>query len=404
MRWLIAEDSLESRAGHWFEYLRGFAQELPAIGDEITLLVSSRAEASVRTELNGMAVLPEGIFKQLSRPAPLGTRLARIPAFAIRTARSVRPYLDKDCAPDVVFVPTVTLYHLVAWSLLVKGRRWPSKTRLLLFFPGLPIRLDASQAQLDGSPTSRLFRFVLGRLAPEIRRGRVVLGVETQAMQRAAEALFGVPICYLPHPVAVPLLGRSDIAEPPITFGAYGPARYEKGGDVLVAAIDHLLAKQPSSSPTFGLQWIDDFSAPDGRRCQIPASVQSHPRVEVIRRIFAAGEYERYLARTAALVLPYRPSSYNLRVSRMAIEGLVRGLPMVVSRNTTLADQTAQFGAGLECNASDPDSLADTLCSAANQLPTLQAAASSRARLAQQHFSVQTFRSLLIEHGLRMAS
>ena len=51
MRWLIIEDSLEGRQGHWFEYLENFCRELPRLGDSVTLLVSRRAEPFILNRL-----------------------------------------------------------------------------------------------------------------------------------------------------------------------------------------------------------------------------------------------------------------------------------------------------------------------------------------------------------------
>ena len=38
MRWLIVEDALRDRKGHWFEYLGTFARELRMLGDDVTIL------------------------------------------------------------------------------------------------------------------------------------------------------------------------------------------------------------------------------------------------------------------------------------------------------------------------------------------------------------------------------
>jgi hypothetical protein len=44
MRWLIVEDALRDRKGHWFEYVETFARELRALGDQVTVLADHAAE------------------------------------------------------------------------------------------------------------------------------------------------------------------------------------------------------------------------------------------------------------------------------------------------------------------------------------------------------------------------
>jgi len=40
MRWLIVEDALRDRKGHWLEYVSTFVRELRALGDEVVVLIA----------------------------------------------------------------------------------------------------------------------------------------------------------------------------------------------------------------------------------------------------------------------------------------------------------------------------------------------------------------------------
>ena len=62
MRWLIAEDALRDRKGHWFEYLGTFARELRALGDDVTILADSAAEPFLVEQLQARPVLPASIW------------------------------------------------------------------------------------------------------------------------------------------------------------------------------------------------------------------------------------------------------------------------------------------------------------------------------------------------------
>jgi hypothetical protein len=78
MRWLIIEDSLESRQGHWFGYLEGFHRELPRLGDEVTLLVSRRAEPFIQKRLGPFPRQQTSVFFRMSDGLPLWWRYATI--------------------------------------------------------------------------------------------------------------------------------------------------------------------------------------------------------------------------------------------------------------------------------------------------------------------------------------
>jgi hypothetical protein len=38
MKWLIVEDALRDRKGHWLEYVSTFVRGLTALGDEVVVL------------------------------------------------------------------------------------------------------------------------------------------------------------------------------------------------------------------------------------------------------------------------------------------------------------------------------------------------------------------------------
>ncbi|RME67751.1 MAG: glycosyltransferase, partial [Verrucomicrobia bacterium] len=264
--------------------------------------------------------------------------------------------------------------------------------RVILFFPGAPIHIDADgRPQWDAAPTARLFRHLVRSLAREAKAGRVIFAAETHPMVRALSALSGVQFTYLPHPVALP----EDTAEsaPPadagdILLGSYGSARHEKGPDILFAAVEKHLAAHPDTRLRFALQVVGCFTDSWKR-------LAGHPRVDIIEDFFPPGEYPRQLARTHGLILPYRTSSYALRVSRVVIEAMVGGFPLIATDHTTLSDQAAQFGAGVFCENENVESLAAAIRQLEEHFQSLRTRAWDRRRAAREHFSVATFRQLL---------
>ncbi len=396
MRWLIVEDALRDRKGHWFEYISTFVQGLSALGDEVAVLADRHAEPFILESLQAKPVLPDSIWHRMSDGAGALTRYLRVPLHAWQTWRALRRFLRANDDWDLIFVPTVLIHHLLGWYLLIRHTLRGNSARILLFFPNLPIRLEPDGTPCwQTSPTTRLMRFLLKRLADEVQSGRVVLGVETREMQAAFARLTGLPVRYLPHPVT-PLPEASDsVTGGPIVMACYGPGRPEKGSDLLQEAIVRHLARFPASDVRFVFQWLQDFRNDRGELVVLNPGLPGHPAVEVIERYFAEGDYARQLRQTHVMLLPYRCSSYDLRVSRVVIEAMVNGIPVVATQGTTLGTQAREFGAVVECEDGSAESLTEGIELARKDYLKLRYAALVRRNRACEHFSVRHFRDLL---------
>ena len=402
MRWLIVEDALRDRKGHWFEYVGTFVQGLRALGDEVTVLVDHHAESFILESFQAKPVLPDSIWNRMSDGAGALTRYLRVPVHAWQTWRSLRQFLRGDNAWDIIFVPTVLVHHLLGWSWLIRHTLRGSSARILLFFPNLPIQLESDGTpRWQPSPTTKLMRFLLKGLVADLRAGRVILGVETREMQEAFARLTGLPVCYLPHPVT-PLPETSESsATGPTVMACYGSGRPEKGSDVLQEAIVRYLDRAPGDDVRFVFQWLQDFRNDRGDLVSLSPFLRGRPDLEVIERYFAEGEYAHQLRKTHVMLLPYRRSSYGLRVSRVIIEAMVNGIPAVATRGTTLNSQATEFGAMIECADGSAESLAAAIESARKDYPHLRAWALEQMPGARAHFSVRYFRELLQEAAIR---
>jgi glycosyltransferase involved in cell wall biosynthesis len=96
------------------------------------------------------------------------------------------------------------------------------------------------------------------------------------------------------------------------------------------------------------------------------------------------------------MLLPYRLSSYRLRGSRVLIEAMVNGTPVVVTRGTTMADQAERFGVAVLCDDDNVESLVAAIETAERNYESLVASAYERQAKARKHFSVDHFRRLLM--------
>lgn len=462
MNWLIVEDALKDRRGHWIEYASTFVRDLQALGDEVVVLCDSRAQGFVMEQTGAMPVLPESIWHRMGDGAGAMKRYLRVPGHAIATFFAIRKFfknfnhrghgehgvgVDKkhkladspvslnptsrclqaaSSPPDWIFVPTVLAHHLLGWWLLLKLKSVPHKSRVLLFFPNLPIRLDEErQAHWMGGPTTKLMAWLFVSLRKEVKSGRVVLGVETHAMRRALERLIGMPVVYLPHPVSAKPsqeesrgagLVSSDkqqavVADRPflaasastIVFGCYGAARWEKGSDIFLKAIRLLLERGNENVQgfRFAIQWVEDFQDNQGNTVSFDPWLQEHPQVEVIGRYFEGSEYERRLKQTDVMVLPYR-KPYQLRVSRVVIEAMLNGLPVIATRGTTLYEQAEEHGIVFGCDDGNAESLAGAMLAISQSFQITRAEAEKKATPAAESFSVGYFKELLAKNGQKL--
>jgi glycosyltransferase involved in cell wall biosynthesis len=392
MRWLIVEDALHDRKGHWFEYLNTFVQGLRALGDEVTVLAERAAEPFLVEQLKVQPVLPASIWHRMGDDAGTLRRYLRVPVHAWQTYCVLKKYFQRDNSYDVVFIPTVLVHHLLGWTWLIKMTLRRTSSRILLFFPNTPIQLDPK----DGAPawlptpTARLFCRLIRCLKNEVDEGRVILGVETEPMREALTRLTGVVFTYFPHPVEpLPLATEFCPNKDEIIMAAYGGARHEKGSDLIVTAVNEFCRRHPDSRVRFILQCV-------GGEAEQWEKLQGNPKIRLLANYFNDGEYARQLRATDVMLLPYRCLSYNLRVSRVAIESMINGIPVVVTRGTTLASQAENFGAAVLCEDGNVDSILAAIETVEINFESLVTESRERQVLTREHFSVGQFHKILI--------
>ena len=441
MNWVIVEDALRDRKGHWLEYVSTFVRGLTALGDEVVVLCDRKAQGFVMEQTGALPVLPESIWHRMGDGAGALNRYLRVPGHAVATFMAMRNFFKKfsqassdseeliaknipatspslratvpkapspatssPASPDWIFVPTVLVHHLLGWWMLLKLRSVPKKSRVLLFFPNAPVHLaDDGRAHMAPDLTGKLFRLIARQLSPEVRSGKVVLGAETHAMRSALTEATGLEFTYLPHPVEAaklrtkePRNESSKASVKPIVFGCYGAARWEKGSDVLQAAIRKVLEGNPKILANFVFQWIDDFNDEHGRGVVLDTWLLEHPQVEVIGRYFEGDEYDRRLAATDVMVLPYR-KPYELRVSRVVIEAMLNGMPVIAARGTTLFEQAEEYGIVVGCEEGNAEGLAESMLEVAQNFQILQTSAELKVHVAAENFSVACFRKIVMK-------
>ena len=401
MHLLICEEALHTLHGHWFAYVRVIAEGLRARGDTVTIAGHRRMDERIEQTLGARRVFAESAWEpgyKQGRGA-LG-RLWKTWRHNADLEREVERLLGSVPAVDVVFAPTVTLDHVMAWRAV--AARHPRIRFVLIFLNGLgvydPARRDVV---FPGGASAVLLRRAVQLFGPLVAAGRVALACETRDLADEFTALTGVPFTHVPSPVDTAIACRPAADRPPgeVVFGCLGYTRHEKGYDVLLEAMRRLRGTPAWSGMRFVIQWTDDIPLPDGTVCRAGDEWGSDDRVTLIRQPLTPVELEAVLRGVDALVLPYRRSSYFNRGSRFAIEAAMAGCPMVYTSHSWLETLVDECGAGVGFEDENPGGLAEALCAVASDFPAHQQAAQARAEQARACYSVDRFRRSVLHTG-----
>jgi glycosyltransferase involved in cell wall biosynthesis len=229
-----------------------------------------------------------------------------------------------------------------------------------------------------------------------VRRGKVFLAAETAAMRSELESFTHLPVHHFPHPVPTPSQPWGAPTEPnPFVLVCPGFARHEKGSDLLLEAMPRLLSGPWSQRVRFVLQWPEPFRLPDGSWCTPSEALRRDRRVEFIDRPLDEVAYQNLLGRTHALLLPYRLNSYHNRISRVALEGAARGIPLVFTQGTSPQELHLPADAYVTCRDNDSGSLADSIESLLARWPSAERVARRSASAIADLHSANRFRRQL---------
>ena len=400
MRIFLPEEALQSGAGHWPVYIGDIATAFRQAGHHVDVLAHRQADPVLLAELQVTPWFSRNCWTEPSRQGGIGGL-----RHALRYGLELSAWLRRHPDSRWVCALTMRLQHLLAFSWLCRRPLHRGHRRYLLLFvqgfgvyqgPGLPVTFPPTAS-------TRLARWCFRRLAPAVRSGRVVLAAETRAMQTELETFSQLPVKLFPHPVSLPAnsappaLSISAQGSPPITITCPGFARYEKGNDLLQEACRQMFAAEPQLALQVISQWPQPFFLPDGSEAAPDPTLLSDGRYQLINHSLDRLAYTALLSRSDLIVLPYRRSSYHNRVSRVAIEAALHGIPLVFMSGTWCEEVVELTGAGVAIAEETPEAVGRALRSALDQLPELRERALKASALVGERFSARRFRHQLLE-------
>lgn len=429
---LVVEEALRDLKAHWFEYIKTISSAAQKQDWKVEVACYQDVVPQIQQTLSVFPIFRYARYLDNKTTKLPGDRYYGFILHSWRCLKVLWPLLNQQQRYDAIFAPTVVAHHLLCWWMIMNFH--PRKPKhLTLFFVTNPGVWDKQQQTSILPKSAKIQGILLKRFKKLVEQQKVTFGVETKGAQREFEALTGLPFKLLPHPV--PALNL-DIAEvqskqsllaatvsssnayskaegisdgivsskqrslQQMTFACYGFARYEKGSDILKAAIEQVLAKpdiiQGQFRDQFQVQWVEPFTMPDGSICEPGSVLEAHTQVKLITRPLVSDDYQMLLQQTDCMVLPYRNSSYYARVSRVAIEAAYLGIPMIYTQGGWLAELVEEFGAGIGIEDENVDQLVNAIEQMAVHLEEYRQAALSKVEKTRTYFSAENFWELLL--------
>jgi glycosyltransferase involved in cell wall biosynthesis len=400
MRILIVEEALQTGEGHWPAYIGDLAAGFRELGDEVDVITHREATPEVLRRVGGTPWLSRSCWdgNKNRSEGPFGGITHNLSHL-----REVEAYLRERAPYDYVLALTMRVYQILAYAFLARGCVLGTETRLLLLFvngqgvfvaPGVPARFPRNLR-------TAFMRFGFWLLRKSVARGRTILAAETVAMKEEYERFSRLPFRLFPHPIrfgsgslASKMSPYAHLSE--ITFSCLGFARFEKGNDLLQRAVIDIFRENPNFPARFLVQWHAPFPMPDGSMAEPLPEFRDNVRVEIISRTIGPAEYEALLARSHVLLLPYRASFYYARVSRIAIEAVCQGIPLIYPASTWLEEVCRDFGAGVSFQDEDVPSLKAAIRTTVENYGEIALKAGVRSETALNFFSVPTFHARML--------
>ena len=408
-RLLLSEEGLKNVIGHWFEYCRAVSDIHNSVG-AVTVVVAHRdCTDDIKKTMDVRAAHPETSWDGMHTEPNALKRYLGILTHNFRVWQTLHRVLIVENRFDIVFAPTVTIHHLLGWRVVSALRRLYKFDKLVLFF-----RNNAGN-YVEGDPkphfkrSTKILGWLINSFSGQVATGRVVLATDSERLADEYELLTGLRPNVFPSPritenganVNADNKQIAGAADAPLTFSSLGPARLEKGIDILQDAIVEVFKRletiKTRRSPNFVIQWNSEIKNKNGEIINPYPTLIADRRINFIRKSLDSEAYNNALHNTDCMLLPYRRASYFARISGVAVEAATNGAPMIFTRDTWVAHFAATSGAGIATEDGDVKSVADAIITMLNDYPRYQTEAFQSAIHAQNAHSAEAFLRVLWE-------
>jgi glycosyltransferase involved in cell wall biosynthesis len=403
MKVLIVEEALKGLHGHWFQYIQDICHGGKDAGHEIEVAVHRGACPEIRDSFQCHPILGENVFDAEAYQGSLaGVR--RMIRRNVSLYRELRIHFKSGHCYDVVIATTPRIDHIYAYLLL--NLLWGGKAYrqlVLIFVESVGVyATDFSILRFRKKSLPLKWGMKLAQRLPGAKR--MALATESEGLVRHFRAFSGANFILVPHVTRwVESSKPQSVQERPLVLGTFGFTRYDKGADVLQAALRKLVAQGMPEGCRFVIQWTGDYSLPDGTLAKRDSELERRADVHYLPAFKRPEDFPDMLAQTDLMILPYRRVFYFDKLSRVAIDAAEAGMPIVYPKGTWIETFVTEFGAGVAFEPDDIDSLSLGLRTVVENYSELSSVARQRAVAAREAFSAKKFFEV-IEAQLRLNS
>lgn len=395
-RLLVVEEALKDYVGHWYEYVRSVVDLNRAAMVEVTVVSHAATTPALREELGAHAVFPRTLWDGDYRGGSWLARKLGLPRHNWLVFSAMRRFVRDHGPFDCLFAPTVVLHHIFGWRLLFTLERKRIGRMVLL------VRNNVAEYR-PGSPvphfglSARLFGWGLRSLAGHIAAGRMVFATDSARLAEEYRQLCGIAPVVFPSPRVAGAAAEARRRDPskPLLFSCLGPARFEKGIDVLEQAIALYLADPANPPARYAIQWPTPIDDAKGRPYPPDRALAASGKVDFITDQLDSEAYDALLAATDCMVLPYRRSSYFARISGVAVEAVTAGIPVIATADTWTSELVAADGAGIAVPDGDAPALSRAMADLARDYDRYREMAQERHQQALALHSSDAFLACL---------
>jgi glycosyltransferase involved in cell wall biosynthesis len=377
---LIVEEALKDHRGHWYEYDKAVTDINRAIGVNVTLAAHQTVSQDIIQELNALPLFKYTNWDDIYNSPVALKRYWGILKHNWRVYNTLDKFLAASEPFDCVFVPTVIIYHLVAWRFLVRKYQGKKFKRLVLF-----IRNNAgSYPDNSSQPVFKRSTQLLKKVLQSFPSGAVCFATDSDRLAREYKILSGLDFTVFPSP-RIKLPAKEKKPGESVIMSCLGPARLEKGIDVLQEAILHL----PDLNVKFIIQWNMEIFLLDGTQLKPEPALSQ--KVVFLTSALSSEEYDDYMSQTDCMVLPYHRQSYYARISGVGVEAATAGIPIIFTKDTWMEDAVSQYGAGIGIEDKNALDLAEKIELMVSKIDEYKEKAMARALIAQAYHSPDNF-------------
>lgn len=395
-RLLIAEEALRDYTGHWFEYVKSVRELGQCGGVDVVTAAHKGLGPTVAEQLNGHGVFAVTSWDGEYAHPQAWRRYAGILRHNLLVYSDMTRFLDAAEPFDCLFAPTVAIHHIGGWLHLSQRRLGRDFDRLVLLFRNNIASYDSKSNKPKFNKTAFIWRRLLHGFKPWLEDGRVCFATDSERLAREYEILSGIRPAVFPSPRVAGFQDRTPKAkDAPFIFGCLGPARFEKGIDLLQEAAKRFLSIRPDANVRFLIQWNQPILLEDGSCFEPDQELAANPRAEFLTGALDSAAYDAAMQSIDCMVLPYRRASYFARISGVAVEAATCGMPIIYPHETWMEDLVESNAAGVGMNDGDIDGLLRALLAIFDGRARYEQLAKERVSLARSAHSGDSFMNAL---------